>query len=110
MKKTISLTLILALAVVPGTAKADFTFGTPTNVGPTVNTSVEDGGPSISMDGLSLYCYSFLNGWAQATLGRDVLDEPPIWPRNYQSMGRKSLPGGATWCDNGLFVAGPDGY
>ena len=35
-------------------AKADFEFGTPTNLGETVN-SLNGGGPSISADGLSLF-------------------------------------------------------
>jgi beta-lactamase regulating signal transducer with metallopeptidase domain/Tol biopolymer transport system component len=36
-------------------AKADFTFGIPTNLGPTVNSSANDAVPSISADGLELY-------------------------------------------------------
>ncbi len=36
-------------------AKADFTFGTPINLGPTVNSSANDFLPSISADGLSLF-------------------------------------------------------
>ena len=35
--------------------KGDFTFGTPTNLGPTVNSSSYDSDMSISADGLSLY-------------------------------------------------------
>jgi Tol biopolymer transport system component len=35
--------------------KADFTFGTPENLGPPVNTSFNEGIPRISSDGLSLY-------------------------------------------------------
>ncbi len=46
---------IAAVVLGGGIAKADFTFGTPTNLGPPVNTSANDGGPSISADGLSLY-------------------------------------------------------
>jgi Tol biopolymer transport system component len=38
-----------------GQVKADFVFGTPTNLGPTFNSSREDVGPSLSADGLSLY-------------------------------------------------------
>ncbi len=38
-----------------GNAKADFTFGTPTNLGPTVNSSTWDLSPSIPADGLTLY-------------------------------------------------------
>jgi len=55
-KKLIYLiSFVLALGLV---AKADFTFGTPTNLGPTVNSSARDGRPSISADGLSLYFIS----------------------------------------------------
>lgn len=36
-------------------AKADYTFGTPTNLGPTVNSSSYDSDICISNDGLSLY-------------------------------------------------------
>ncbi|MFC1795122.1 LamG-like jellyroll fold domain-containing protein [Planctomycetota bacterium] len=38
-----------------GTAKADFTFGEPTNLGPVVNFSPWHQSPFISADGLSLY-------------------------------------------------------
>ena len=51
--------LLAALACIVLTnayvAKADFTFGTPTNLGPTVNSSAGDDMPSISADGLELY-------------------------------------------------------
>jgi beta-lactamase regulating signal transducer with metallopeptidase domain len=36
-------------------ARADYTFGTVTNLGPPVNTSFNEGVPRISSDGLSLY-------------------------------------------------------
>jgi hypothetical protein len=39
-------------------AKADFAFGEPTNLGPTVNSSYDDRSPSVSADGLSLYFHS----------------------------------------------------
>ena len=35
--------------------KADFTFGQPTNTGPTVNSSVGDGSPSLTYDGLEMF-------------------------------------------------------
>ncbi len=47
--------IVLALGLVAEIAKADFTFGEPTNLGPTVNTSYGDVNPNISADGLSLY-------------------------------------------------------
>jgi hypothetical protein len=46
---------VAAVVLSSGTAKADFTFGEPTNLGPTVNSSVRDWGPCISADSLSLY-------------------------------------------------------
>ena len=35
--------------------KADFTFGEPTNLGPTVNSPANEQAPSISADGLEFY-------------------------------------------------------
>ena len=50
---------VVAAIVLGGkTAKADFTFGEPTNLGPTVNSPEHDYGPSISADGLALYFHS----------------------------------------------------
>jgi predicted secreted protein len=62
MKKTISLVLVLALGLATNIANADFTFGTPTNLGPTVNSSVRDSRSSISSDGLELYFESDRSG------------------------------------------------
>jgi broad specificity phosphatase PhoE len=56
MKKKISLTLVLTLCMV---AKADFTFGEATNLGPTINTSSPDILNCISSDGLAMYLDSF---------------------------------------------------
>jgi Tol biopolymer transport system component len=55
MKKTISIVLFLALGLTTEVANADFIWGTPTNLGPTVNSSADDAAPSISADGLQLY-------------------------------------------------------
>ena len=59
-----SILLVLALLTAPATniANADFTFGEPTNLGPTVNSSAADHNPSISADGLSLYFGSYRPG------------------------------------------------
>ncbi len=54
MKKTISLVLVLALGLTAEVAKADFTFGTPTNLGPTLNSSAFEYDMCISTDGLLL--------------------------------------------------------
>jgi len=66
MKKTILLVLVLALILTAGVANADFTFGEPANMGPTVNTASIDAGPSISADGLSLYFHSSRPGGSGA--------------------------------------------
>jgi len=46
--------LVLALGLTAEVANADFTFGEPTNLGPTVNSSADDSVPSLSADGLIL--------------------------------------------------------
>ncbi|MFQ6036903.1 MAG: hypothetical protein ACE5NM_13775 [Sedimentisphaerales bacterium] len=61
----ISLVLVgFVAAVVLGgqSASADFTFGTPTNLGPTVNSTAKDGTLSTSADGLSGYFDSTRSG------------------------------------------------
>ncbi len=47
--------LILVVGLPAGVAKADFTFGEPTNLGPTVNSPQGDVYPAISNDGRTLY-------------------------------------------------------
>jgi Tol biopolymer transport system component len=47
--------LLVFLASMGSKVNADFTFGTPTNLGLTVNSSAEEAEPSISADGLSLF-------------------------------------------------------
>ncbi len=47
--------LVLALGLAMEVANADFTFGTPTNLGPTFNSSNWDITPSIPANGLTLY-------------------------------------------------------
>ena len=58
MKKIILLVLVLTLGLTTKVTNADFTFGTPTNLGPTVNSSSKDRGPSVSADGLMLFFQS----------------------------------------------------
>ena len=55
MNKTISMGVILVLGMAGQVGKADFVFGTPANLGPTINSSAMDFDSSISPDGLSLY-------------------------------------------------------
>jgi Tol biopolymer transport system component len=54
--------LMTAIVLIGGSAKADFIFGEPTNMGPIVNSSARDQGPSISGDGLELYFCSTRSG------------------------------------------------
>ena len=53
--KLVLIGFVAAIVLCGGTSKADFTFGTPTNLGPPVNTSVGEEAPTISADGLELY-------------------------------------------------------
>jgi hypothetical protein len=57
MKKTILIVLVLVLCASTEVAKADFIFGTPTEV-KSINSSSKDFNASISADGLSLYFIS----------------------------------------------------
>ncbi len=69
MKKTVSLTLIIALSMMTGAANADFTYGEATNLGPTVNSPASDYSARLSTDGLSLYFPSARSGGSG---GRDI--------------------------------------
>jgi len=89
MKKTISIVLVLVLCMAVEVGKADFTFGTPTNLGPTVNSSSRDLKPSVSADGLSLFFTSTRSGglggmdiWAAT---RETIDDPWGEPVNLGS-------------------------
>ncbi|MFC1765445.1 LamG-like jellyroll fold domain-containing protein [Planctomycetota bacterium] len=55
MKKTNPLVLVLALCMVTKVANADVIWGTPTNLGPRVNSSHSEAGVCISSDGLEFY-------------------------------------------------------
>ena len=69
MKKAILLVSVLVLAISTTVAKADFTFGVPENLGPTVNSSAHDDTPSVTADGLELYFMSYrLRGYPDADL------------------------------------------
>jgi len=51
--------IVAAIVMGAGSAKADFIFGEPTNLGLTVNSSYEEIDPCISADGLELYFHSY---------------------------------------------------
>jgi Tol biopolymer transport system component len=59
---TILMTVAILLVVRIGNARADFVFGEPVNLGPTVNSGATDWSPSISADGLELYFESDRSG------------------------------------------------
>ena len=68
-KKNILSITILALVLIASVANADYTFGIPLNLGPTVNSSEHDDTPSITADGLELYFMSYrLNGYPDGDL------------------------------------------
>jgi len=69
MKKTILIALVLAMALSTEFAKADFKFGTPMSLGPTVNAQADNGNPHISPDGLALY---FSSGRSGGSGGHDL--------------------------------------
>ncbi|HUU17383.1 MAG TPA: hypothetical protein VMW72_09560 [Sedimentisphaerales bacterium] len=86
MKKTISLVLVSILALATELANADFTFGTPTNLGPIVNTSYNDGVACTSAGGLKLYYASMrpggYGGWDLWLATRATTEDPWEEPVN----------------------------
>ncbi len=58
MKKKILIVSVLVLCMEAEVANADFTFDEPTNLGPPINSSFQDGGASLSADGLTLFFHS----------------------------------------------------
>ncbi len=87
-------------------AKADFTFGTVTNLGPVVNSSAFDGGLIISADGLELYFTSNRPGgsgnfdiWVAT---RETIQDPWSEPVNLGPTVNSSY-----WdCNNGISADG----
>ncbi len=55
MRKTVICSIVLLLLSYCVSANADYTFDTPINLEPAVNSSVIDTTPSISSEGLSLF-------------------------------------------------------
>ncbi|MHC4805435.1 MAG: LamG-like jellyroll fold domain-containing protein [Planctomycetota bacterium] len=112
MKTTRMLTILVLVLVVglpAGIANADFTFGTRTNLGPTVNSSADDGLPSISADGLSLFFMSNRpDGYGERDIWvttRATTDDPWGEPVNLGSqVNRSSGEWGASISSDGLLL------
>jgi Tol biopolymer transport system component len=85
------LVLIGIMAVIVlggGNAMADFTFGEPTELGPTVNGYDNDSGPDLSADDLSLFFSSKRNGNAEIWMTtRTTKDDPWGEPVNLGLVG-----------------------
>lgn len=88
-------------------AKADFIFGTPTNLGPTINTSHRDCAARMSADGLTLYFHSNRPGgygyddiWVTT---REMIDDPWREPINLGStVNSSAYDGGPSISTDGL--------
>jgi Tol biopolymer transport system component len=79
MKKTIVVAMVLGLCLSVEFANADFTYGEPTNLGPTVNSSAPQWGPSFSADYLEMFFVSNrpggLGDWDIWVTTRETLDD-----------------------------------
>jgi hypothetical protein len=89
MKKTISIVIILTLSTTVKVAKADFTFGTPLNMGPTLNSPADEECQFSSSDGLELYFQSRRDGgygdWDLYVSIRETTQDPWGVPLNMGS-------------------------
>ena len=75
---------VMSAMVVGGSAKADFTFGEPINLGPTVNSEASEYSHCVSADGLELYLGSYRDGgygsgdiWVSKRATREEEWDPP---------------------------------
>jgi len=76
--KTVLLLLASSTALAINIANADFTFGTPVNLGPAMNTSGKEASPAISSDNLTLYFESKESGdWDIWVTTRETTDD--LW-------------------------------
>ena len=60
--------IVAAIVFGGGHAQADFTFGEPVNLRPTVNTSYAEVGQSISADGIEFFVLVDRERWATCAL------------------------------------------
>jgi len=89
MKKLILLILILSFSLFMEQTNADYTFGMPTNLGPTVNRPAQDWSPSIPANGLELYFESGriggYGGWDLWVTTRETIHDDWSTPMNLGS-------------------------
>jgi len=105
-KNCLIIVLVLLISMAPN-AKADFAFGTPTNLGPVVNSPSLDGTPSVTADGLSLFFNSQRSGgyghydiWVST---RQTTDDPWGEPVNLgPTINTSSLDGNTVISPDGL--------
>jgi Tol biopolymer transport system component len=64
-KTRLAVVVVVVFVLGGSSTKADFTFGEPVNLGPTVNGYDNDSGPDLSADDLSLFFSSKRNGNAE---------------------------------------------
>ncbi len=107
MKNAISIVLVLALGLTAKVAKADFTYGTPTNLGTTVNSSAAEWGPSFSADYLEMFFISNRPGgfgdWDIWVTTRETADDNWGTPLNLGSpVNSSSVDHSAAILPNGL--------
>ena len=75
--------IVAAVVLGGGRAKADFTFGEPTNLGPTINSSRGDDGLTISSDGLTMFFGSSRAGsWDIWMASRETTEDAWSTPEN----------------------------
>ncbi len=98
--------VLIILVCIAGTAEADFIFGEPANLGPTINTSAGDEAPSLSADGLMLVFHSDRSGgYGEIDLWmttRTTMTEPWAEPVN---VGPSVNGASSDWCPS----LSPDG-
>ena len=107
MKKTSLLVLVFGLGLATEVAKADFVFGEPNNLGPTVNSESYDDSANISTDSLELYFLSERpGGHGEADIWvttRTTVDEAWGMPVNLGStINTSSYDSGPSISSNGL--------
>jgi Tol biopolymer transport system component len=105
-RKCLIITATFLIAIF-GSAKADFIFGPPTNLGPTVNSSSNEFYKSISSDGLSLYfCSNRPGGVGQKDIWvttRETMDNPWGTPVNLgPTINSSANDGGVSISSDGL--------